>query len=125
MATSPAPVLTITGTARNVQLFERVENTETGESRQAARVQVLTDFGGFVEVYVNADNLDVLPASVEGDPFEPFPVAWDVEVSAWNRVAWGQENVPPSERRRYATLSLRFRQVTGARAARTLVSVSA
>lgn len=111
MAPSPAPVLTITGTARSVELFERVENQETGESRQAARVQILTDLGGFAEVYVDPDHLATLPALVveAGQEFHPFPVAWQVEVSAWQRQYRGQDQVPPNERRRYASLNLRFR----------------
>jgi len=111
MASSPAPVLLIQGTARSVELFERVENHETGESRQAARVQVLTDLGGFAEVYLNPDQMDVLPARVEGQPFEPFDLRWFVEAQAWNRVAFGQDDKPPEQRRRYAVLSLRFLQV--------------
>lgn len=109
MAISPAPVLTIVGTARNVQLVEQA-NRETGVSRQAARVQILTDAGGFAEVYVSPDHLDRLPANVKDRNLRdnPFNVEWVVEASAWKRAAFGQEDVPPEQRRTYAVLALKF-----------------
>jgi hypothetical protein len=123
MASSPNPVLLITGQCRAVSRFERIENKETGESRQAARVQVLTDLGGFVEVYVNPDGMTALPAESADEyaPFEPFPVSWNVEVSAWNREAFGQDDVAKADRRRYASLSIRYRS-DAARPVRALAS---
>ncbi len=124
MAASPAPVLTIKGIAREVQRFEQT-NTETGESRQAARVQVLTDLGGFAEVYVGTDHLDVLPAETEDLRSNPRSIEWSVEAAAWNRAAFGQENIPPAERRRYAVLSLKFiSDVAAVRGSRALASVA-
>lgn len=126
MASTPAPTVTINGQVRRIERFEQIENRETGESRQAARVQILTDRGGFAEVYIGPDHVGVLPADADGIDIDPFTVSWLITAAAWQRDAWGQQDVPPAQRRRYAELRLSFvrDQAAGAGAGSRPLSVA-
>jgi len=110
MANQPSPVLRATGTAREINVFELTDEA-TGETRQAARVQVLTERGGFVEVYVPGDLFsDALPG-LDLDNLTGFTsrdIDWYVGVRAFQRALFGQDDVPPADRKRYAVLSVRF-----------------
>jgi hypothetical protein len=63
MAGNPSAVVSIAGTVRSIERFDTKADQVTGEVRQAARVNVLTEpNGGFAEVYVGPEDLAVLDA---------------------------------------------------------------
>lgn len=95
MAIGPRPLVAVQGTAHTVTHSETV-NRRTGEATPVAHVQVLTDGGGFLEVYYGSDDLGHLP--VQG-----ARVHVRASVDSWNRkTADGQ--------RQYAALLCAFDQ---------------
>lgn len=125
MAAAPKPVVTIQGTITHINVFDVIVDKATGESRQAARAQVRTEpLGGFAEVYIAPDYLDVaLPGLVADkvDTYAPSAVEWLVGIGIWNRVWFGDEDKPREDQRRYPTLAVSFmstgqRQLTKAAA---------
>lgn len=80
MAGNPSAVVTLTGLVRSVEKFDTKPDESTGEVRQAARVNVLSEpDGGFMEVYVGPDDLAALPEDTGGS------VSWLVTVRSGNR----------------------------------------
>lgn len=80
MAGNPSAVVTLTGLVRSVERFDTKPDESTGEVRQAARVNVLSEpDGGFAEVYVGPDDLAAIP------PETGASVSWLVTVRAGNR----------------------------------------
>jgi hypothetical protein len=80
MAGNPSAVVTLAGLVRSVERFDTKPDVRTGDVRQAARVNVLTEpAGGFCEVYVGPDDLAALPAE------DGAAVLWLVTVRAGNR----------------------------------------
>ena len=107
MAATIAPRLALYG------LVHRIDNRRTspdddGVVREARSVVVLSDGGGFAEVYVGPDDIAAVPRVGE-------PVAWVCDVSVWNRRTRDGE-------RTYATLSFRFVQAIPADAALSSVA---
>jgi hypothetical protein len=95
MANGPSPVVTISGVARSSSVFDLQADRDTGVVRQAHRVLVLTERGGFGEVYLGPQHTEYVPEDFPAD------VCWDVEVSAWNRKTRDGS-------RNYADLSVKF-----------------
>jgi len=77
MAYDIAPRMTISGTAHRVTEGNTTA-TESSPARPCGNVVVLTDGGGFAEVYVDPDHITSLPK--QGDR-----VLWTVDVSVWNK----------------------------------------
>lgn len=77
MAGTIAPRMTVSGIAHKVTTRD-IQGTETTQARKVADVVVLTDGGGFAEVYIDSTMLSDLPGQGER-------VLWSVDVALWNR----------------------------------------
>ena len=77
MAYDIAPRMTISGTAHRVTEGNTTA-TESSPARPCGNVVVLTDGGGFAEVYLDPDQVKHLPKQGER-------VLWTCDVSVWNK----------------------------------------
>jgi len=79
---APSPVLVCKGTLRSSEFYKTGERSTYGPDRDAARVQVLTDDGGFIEVYVDPDHAAEVRQLGTGSQ-----IAWAVEVGVFTRTS--------------------------------------